>query len=211
MIDALFRINEKQKVVSDSIREKLIKSIIAVVGQKRTEEQQRLIIKLDSWHFIFYNEIQKLFTKANSAILYRDPDSILKSNSRIPGMQFISELVSPYLFRLKNNFDGGYCPFKYQNSVLKSMYGFIDEIMRQNNDVILLNYADGMDKNMVKILQTLEMPSNFKNKLEFKNRLNYHSKNPSKIFNKEEIAINELTINTTREAFQKINILNQQL
>ena len=211
IIDAIFRINENSLLVSKSFRVELLKSIVAIVGQKRTPAQKRLIIKLDSWHFAFFNEVQELFPKSNSIIIYNEPEFILKSIAKIPGIQFIQEIISPEYYNLDKINAKKYAAKKYQNCVLKKMYSFIYDISMNKNHIILLDYSNGMQKNMIPILQLLKMPPNFINIPKIQQRFFNHSKKPEISFIQETIVYNNLTYKATRNAYHKLSNLKNQV
>ena len=204
LIDSILRLNEKKQIVPESTRKELLRSLIAIVGQRRKATQKRLIIKLDSCHFYFYKEIRTLFPESRMAILFRDPDSILNSVERKPGIQFVPELVDPRFFSLNDSDLPAYSVPGYANLVLAEMYKSIHELAIYDPTILLLDYNNGMKQNIALLSQLLDIPGDFLERDEVKSRFNYHAKQSTEHFKKEEVIQNKSITEPTLEAYQKI-------
>lgn len=210
MIDSILRINEKGNIVSESERTELIKSIILLAGQKRFKNQKRHIIKLDSWHFLYFNELNRLFPESKQMIFFRDPDSIFNSVIKKPGIQFIPELISPSIYGLDSNFKDNFNPVKYINDVLRSMYLSIEKIKIHNSNILIHNYNKGINDIFFKIYDFLELTPDLRINHLVNERLLYHSKNSGSLYSNETSVFNPLVTTSTRSAFHKIERLSEK-
>ena len=201
LIDLLFRINEDKEVVPASIRKQLIQSVFSVIGQKRNSRQQRLIVKLDSWHSYYYDELKALFPTAQKAFMFREPDSILNSIERKPGIQFVPTIIAPAYFNLREEDLPLYAVTGYANLVLEKMYQSAEELALKDDELLLLDYDEGMEYNFNLVIKLLAIPGDFATEDRVKQRLNYHSKEPSVNFIKDEPARHKSTSKATLEAY----------
>jgi hypothetical protein len=187
IVDSILRSTINQKPVSEEKRNEWLKDLIKIMGQKRFPNDERLIIKLDSWHFIFYNLLRELYPKVPFAILCREPEAILRSNSKQWGMQFIPELVSPSIFGIEIDTSLAFSLNEYANQVLKSMYASILAIARTDNNSLLLDYSNGVAENLRRLTEVLNIDHFFLQQVDVKERLKFHSKRPEINFVEEEI------------------------
>lgn len=207
MIDRLLRINENRMMISAGLRQKLIKSIILIAGQQRFKNQKRSIIKLDSWHFYFFDELKMLFPESKQMIFFSDPDSVYSSVINRPGIQFIPELISPKYYNMEVNFGDNYDPAQYINRVLQFMYVSIEQIKMKYPSVLIHNYNVGMDQILDKIYNFLHLSPGVKIAELARERMLFHSKNPGLLYVNHNKGQNTLVTNDTRKAYFQIKEL----
>lgn len=186
IVDSILRSTINNKPVSVEKRKEWLNDLIKIMGHKRFPTEERLIIKLDSWHFIYYNLFQELYPKLPFAILYREPEAILRSNNKQWGMQFIPELVSPSLFGIELDISSTFSLNEYANLVLQSMYATIFTIARTDNNSLLLDYSNGIEENLRRLTEILHIDHLFLQRKDVRERLKFHSKRPETKFTEEE-------------------------
>lgn len=208
MIDAILRMNETDNCITLEKRHKLLKALIRVIGQKRFKEQQSMVIKLESWQFIFFNDLKKLFPESKQCIIFRDPDATFSSIQKMPAMQFVPEIVNPELFRIGFSRED-YIPNEYFNQVMQSMYVFIREIASSNQEVLLLDYNNGMKDNIEKLISFMNYSFSETVFSAIFERLGKHSKHPQEIFTQNQSLLLNNIADETRSLYNEISSLTK--
>jgi len=182
IVDAILRASIQGEIVHDEIRKKWLWALIKIMGQKRFQEERRLIIKLDSWHLAYHNLFRELYPKIPFAILYRDPDTILTSVNKKWGIQFIPEIIPPSIYKIEIDNTFRFSLNEYANRVLQVMYTWINEIKGIDKNCLLCDYKNGMEKNLRDLICVLKMDISFMDKKEIRERMKLHSKTPEIVF-----------------------------
>jgi hypothetical protein len=94
-IDAVVRLE-----ASDDDRVRLLRAMIAALGQVRNPGETRYFLKLDSWHARALPLFRRAFPRAPWAFVYREPAAVMVSHARRTGMQMVSQLVPPAFYGL---------------------------------------------------------------------------------------------------------------
>jgi hypothetical protein len=149
-----------------------------------------------------------LFPGTPFAILFREPEPILRSNSKLWGMQFIPEIVPPSLFNLEFDPLSQLSLELYADRVLESMYSTIAIIAESDSNTLLLNYSDGILHNLKVICNKLTTDGSFLDSVEVKQRLSFHSKRPDENFSEEP---SESALRTPSDAFRMYEQLLNRL
>jgi hypothetical protein len=204
IVDSILRAQIQGNSVSIGKRKEWLRNLIIIMGQKRFSEEERLIIKLDSWHFQFHSLIRELYPDVPFAILYREPEAILRSNQKQWGMQFVSEIIPPSIFNIEVNTSTPFSMNEYANQILRSMYSSILKITVSDKHIILLDYGNGMVENLMNLFKILNIDLSFMNQKEVNERLQFHSKNPTDIFKVVEIQLQHLANAETIYTFNQI-------
>jgi len=186
IVDSILRSSINEKPVSEEKRKEWLKNLIKIMGQKRFPTEKRLIIKLDSWHFCYYNLLRELYPKVPFAILCREPEAILRSNSKQWGMQFLPEFVSPSTFGIEIDTSSAFSLNGYANQVLQSMYASIQTIARTDSNSLFLDYCNGVAENLRRLTEILHIDHSFLQREDVRERMKFHSKRPETNFTQEE-------------------------
>jgi hypothetical protein len=186
IVDSILRSTINEQPVSVEKRKEWLSDLIKIMGHKRFPTEERLIIKLDSWHVGYYSLLRELYPDVPFAILYREPEAILRSNNKQWGMQFIPEFVSPSLFGIEIDTSSAFSLNGYANQVLQSMYASIQTIARTDNNSLLLDYCKGVTENLRRITEILHIDRLFLQRVDVRERLKFHSKRPEANFTEEE-------------------------
>ena len=78
----------------------LLTAMVVALGQRRTAEQVRYFVKLDSWHTLALPLFRRAFPDVPWVFLYREPVAVLASQLRQRGIQTVPEYLPPALFGL---------------------------------------------------------------------------------------------------------------
>jgi hypothetical protein len=206
IVDSILRAQIQGNSVSIKKRKEWLRNLIIIMGQKRFSDEKRLIVKLDSWHFHFHGLIRELYPEVPFAFLYREPETILRSNNKKWGMQFVSEIIPPSIFNLTIDSSSPISMNEYANLVLQKMYSYIQKNAESDQNTYLFDYRNGVDKNLLKLTRILKMDSSFMNRKEIKERLQYHSKNPNDNFKEEVVKTQSFAQEETFHIYNQLKV-----
>lgn len=71
----------------------LIRSL-KILGKRRSGEEESLIVKLDSWHLLYFDFIRETFPEAKRMFLFREPSAVLRSQQKVRGKQMVPGVLS---------------------------------------------------------------------------------------------------------------------
>lgn len=108
-------------------------------GRPRSGVEQRLFIKLDSWHAMMLPLFMRAFPDVPWVFLYRDPVEVLVSHARQPGTQMLRQIVPPSLYGLQANADEA--DLDYTARVLAKICGAAADALASPRGVAI-NYRD---------------------------------------------------------------------
>jgi hypothetical protein len=95
-IDAAVRL----EAGDDADRVRLLRAMVAALGQVRNVGETRYFLKLDSWHACALPLFRAAFPDTPWAFVYREPAAVMVSHVRRTGMQMVSDLVPPGFYEL---------------------------------------------------------------------------------------------------------------
>ncbi|MCC9066664.1 sulfotransferase family protein [Flavobacterium piscisymbiosum] len=184
----------------------LLKSVIKLLGQKRFPEQQHLIIKLDAWHIFKASYLRSIFPDIPFALLYRNPTEVLKSHQKMMGMHMVPNLLPSEIFGISVKEVHDLSFQQYGGLVLEKYFqGFLD-FYKADQNVVMLNYNDGMKAVIEKFIGFIKMDYSNDELEKIYDRLKRHSKNENAVFAGDEFKEETLQID-----FSKLNILHEKL
>ena len=211
LFDKLLQAKIDGQSVDDETRKGWVKSLVQIMGQKRFDEEEYLIIKLDSWHLSFHSIIRELFSEVPFAILYREPEVILRSNNKQWGIQFIPEIITPSTYGIVKDESESFSLNRYANQVLQKMYNYILEIAVSDPNTMLFNYDDGIEKNMQQLTSKLSFDPLFMKMEEVLERMKFHSKHPQDQFADEKPVVSEFAFDETIAIYNCVVQFHRQL
>ncbi|GAB3988204.1 sulfotransferase family protein [Spirosoma daeguense] len=171
--------------ISPEEQDATLKAVIKWMGIRRTGREQRLFIKLDSWHFAFYDTFRRLYPTVPFVFLYRSPDDVLLSHQKHRGMHAVPGLISPELFGLTAGQVQSMSLDEYTANVLESYFRSMLNISETDANIRLLNYQkSGLDMlNQLANALNLEVASTDWERMQ--ERSQYHSKRPGQVFQED--------------------------
>jgi hypothetical protein len=184
LLDEILRAEEKDPKITLTEKKHLFKAAINLMGQFRNTKESAFIIKLDSWHLHFYEQLRAWFPETPFFFLSRKPDEVLASHKRLPGLHSIPGMINKKLLQIDPEEEYGGDFSRYTADVLQQYYQQMLEIQRQQHPKnAFADYADGAAE-MIRQF-SLFSGIDIKNPENIKIRLGYHSKARSEPFRKE--------------------------
>lgn len=160
----------------------LLKSVIRLLGQKRFSEQKNLIIKLDAWSIFKSSYLRSVFPEIPFALLYRNPGEVLRSHQKMAGMHMVPNIIPSSVFGITSKEIQEVSFQQYQALVLEKYFqGFLD-FYEEDNNVIMLNYNDGMKNVIERFISFIDVDFSESEKNLMLERLKKHSKNENAAF-----------------------------
>lgn len=101
-IDFVLRLNPGTGSQALEMHAALLTAMVGALGQRRSAEQARYFIKLDSWHTLALPLFRRAFPDVPWIFLYREPAAVLASQMRERGIQMVPEFLPPALFGLSD-------------------------------------------------------------------------------------------------------------
>lgn len=205
VLDQILRLTLSKDAEVKIKAEQLFKSLVKIYGAQRTGVENKLFIKTDCWHFMFYKQLRSLYPTTPFIIMYRQPAAVIESNRRSKGIQCIIDYVPPEIYGMEGKLKvEDLLPDNYFRIALAKFYGAIIEIANNDSRVLLLNYSEGIPTIMSKIaaFTCLTFSKEFENKM--LKRSAYHAKNPGEQFVEQNTAAKFSDINVLEELYNSI-------
>lgn len=158
-------------------------------GQNRNGISKQLFVKLDSWLVRYWPLIRELWPDVPFFLLYRDPLEVCYSHQKNPGMHAVSGVLEPELFGLTTtgHYDG---METYLNQVLDFYFSTFLTMSDNDKKSVLMSYHRGV----IEMLETIVSHTGFKPGEPFwqecRHRLQFHSKDKSRIFHETFPSVN---------------------
>lgn len=188
--DELLQLPYKNSIDTKIVNE-YFNAAIKIYGRKTSREESRLIIKTDSWHLHFYEQLRNLFPGVPFILLFRNPLEVISSHQKQRGMQSVPGIIEPSVFgfseeQLKEtNLDA------YVTNVLEGYLKKMIEISKVNNNILLCNYNEGMNNLFKKICGFLNLDINPEIENLMLERTRFHAKHPQQLFTEAQKEFNE--------------------
>jgi len=206
VFDDILRLQLQQAAFDEQTTSTLLTSVLKFYGVNKTgETQSDLFIKTDCWHLFFYEQLRRLYPGTPFIIIYRSPDAVFRSHSKMPGMHTIRHMIEPALF----GFEAGSAAFESQETYLATVIErYLEkslEIAEVDNNTLLLNYSEGP---MAMIKQTAAFTGISLSTPELANmeeRSRYHSKKPEEQFSEEPVINVPPALGAAINAYQKLD------
>lgn len=123
---------------------KHLPAAIRLHGGRRIGVERSLIVKLDSWHAAFSGELRSMYPQTPFILLYREPQAVLLSHRRKPGMHAAPGVIENELF----GFDAGAAPSAglagHLPRVLAFFYRSFLDTARRDSRTMLAHYQPDM-------------------------------------------------------------------
>lgn len=184
----------------------LMKSVLALLGQKRFPEQKNLIIKLDAWHIFSAGYLRSIFPKIPFALLYRNPIEILKSHQKMMGMHMVPNLLPSGIFGITVKEINEISFQQYGALVLEKYFQGFLEFYEGDQNVTILNFNEGMKNVVERFISFININYSSRELDKMYDRLKKYSKNGNTIFAGDLYIEEPLQID-----FAKLNILHEKL
>ncbi|RFS15528.1 hypothetical protein [Emticicia sp. C21] len=165
----------------------LIRSVIKLLGKKRTGHEKHLFVKLDSWHIFYYEKLRILYPDTPFIFSYRRPDEVIRSQLKSPGMHAAPGVIQPALFGYDLN-DVLFLEREvYISRVLEKYFENYLRIVGNDEKSIFVNYADGILPIFDRIVSFLNLDIEETIKTKMIERTHFHSKSPNTVFEEKPL------------------------
>ncbi len=166
----------------EDLRMQLFMTVLKFLGQIRFPNQQHLILKMDSWHLMYLEQLRSYFPKLPFVILTREPEAVLKSHKRNRGMHMVPNLLPANMFGTTQDLPAPEKLDDYAAWVLKKYYLAIDQFRQTDKNMVVCDYKQGFEQIIKQYLEITNEHFNAEESKKINARLKKHSKNPEKTF-----------------------------
>ncbi len=129
--------------MSEDFRIQLFMAVLKFLGQIRFPKQQNLILKMDSWHLMYLEQLRSYFPKLPFVILTRQPEEILKSHKRNRGMHMVPSLLPASMFGTTDAIPSAEKLDDYAAWVLQKYYLAIERFRHTDQNLVVCDYSQG--------------------------------------------------------------------
>lgn len=185
LLDEVLRMKQQ-----DHSSEHLFRAVLKLLSRKRTGKEQRVFVKTDSWHVLFYEQLHAWYADAPSFLMYRHPKEVGKSQANHPAMHSVPGVLDAALFGLREEETAEMTRETYLDHVLSCYFKKYSEILHSGSPAVTLNYHDGPMNMMEKIFTTCEFLPSEEVRNNMQQRSGFHSKNPQQNFAGDTHAVN---------------------
>jgi len=206
--DDILRLPFKYKGFNEAKINGLLKAAIKYYSYKITADEKRgeqkadrLFIKADSWHVIFYEQLRRLFPAVPFVLMYRSPDEVFRSHRKQAGMQAVPGLIEPELFGFNQDVVNQDAQV-YLASILAIYLNRYLEIVENDANCLLLNYSDGPMQMIDKIAAFANITFTGDELLNMDDRSQYHSKKPGDRFSEAAVTGFPACLTNAMELYQ---------
>ncbi len=166
----------------EDLRIQLFKAVLKILGQIRFPNQQHLILKMDSWHLMYLEQLRSYFPTLPFIILTREPEAVLKSHKRNRGMHMVPNLLPATMYGTIQDLPAPEKLDDYAAWVLKKYYLAIHEFCQIDNNTLLCDYNQGFQNIIKQYLEITNQQFSLEESSQIEARLQKHSKNPERTF-----------------------------
>ena len=154
-------------------------------AMQRTEKQQRLFIKTDSWHLFFYQQLRQLYPAVPFILLYRHPAEVIRSQQKRRGRHAVQGVLDPGLFGFQKEESEALTLDQYMARVLERYFEVFLEVAGNDPLSVLVNYNEGPTCMMERIAVAANMPLTDTYRQQVAERAGFHGKYPDAVFGAE--------------------------
>lgn len=178
ILDDILRDSDMPEV----LRIQLFMAVFKFLGQIRFENQQYFILKTDSWHLMYLEQLRTYFPELPFIILTREPEAVLKSHKRNRGMHMVPNLLPSTMYGTTQDLPAPEKLDDYAAWVLKKYYLAIHEFCQTDNNILLCDYKLGFHNIIKQYLEITNQQFSIEESNQIDARLKKHSKNPEQTF-----------------------------
>ena len=176
-LDEMLRLPHRYPQVTEEQAGSFFQSALAFYAAKRSCKEEKLFIKLDSWHLMFYRQIRSLYPHTPFIILTRHPAEVVASHLRQRGIQCVPGLIEPSVYGFAQAELQEIHPDEYLCKVLNKFYLQISAIHESDQNALVLDYSLGLEEQLNRINNdtglNIHLPAE-----QLSERLKYHAKHP---------------------------------
>jgi hypothetical protein len=172
-------------LIDDTQREALLKDTIKFYSQPRNGYGNKVFIKTDSWHIMFYKQLRHMYPSVPFILLYRNPAEVVRSLNKKPGWHCIPQFVASEFLGIQQPVVSVTDFYEYPIRVMEKYFEGYIKIIKDDCNAFLFNYNEGMLTVAEDIYKVLDVSFTETERRQMNQRLTYHSKTPSIQFSPE--------------------------
>ena len=160
---------------------KLLQDTVRALGQRRSGDEECLVLKLDAWHITHVPNFRRAFPKAKFYFLYRNPAEILASHRRERGPHMVPGLIDPERLGLESHHHD---PADLDAFCLKVLSSFFRSAGRfsESEQLQLVNFNQLPDFAWTDFARAISMDLDANSIRLMRERARYHAKHPYERF-----------------------------
>jgi Aspartyl/Asparaginyl beta-hydroxylase len=185
LLDDVLTLDKKQPDMPQIEIDDALQAAIRFLGKKRTGLEERLYIKLDSWHGAYHQILRRLYPNTPFILLYRSPEEVFYSHQKQRGIQAVPGMVDPTLFGLKPDEIIGMDLDFYLGKVIESYFDSFINIVKTDEKAFLINFNDGVDNMIQQFSDITNLQFGEETLTKMTRRSHYHAKHPKQIFEEQ--------------------------
>jgi Aspartyl/Asparaginyl beta-hydroxylase len=205
LLDDVLTLNKKQPDMPQSEIDEALEAAIQLLGRKRIGLEERLFIKLDSWHGVYHQILRRLYPNTPFILLYRSPEEVFYSHQKQRGIQAVPGMVDPTLFGLKPDEIIGMDLDFYLGKVIESYFESFIKIVKTDEQAFLINYNEGVENMIKQFSDITNLQFEEETLAKMTQRSHYHAKHPNQVFEEQ------IPTKLIPEYVKKVFLLYQQL
>ena len=155
---------------------------IRLHGQRRSQTERSLVVKLDSWHAGFHAELRALYPRTPFILLYRHPAAVVRSHRKQPGMHAVRGLIEDEVFRFHPDEFSAAPPAAHLPRVLAFYYETFLDIARSDSRSLLVPYQPDMLPAVETIARFAGIEISAAHRERMRARAAFHAKRPDEQF-----------------------------
>lgn len=204
--------------VPEETRIAWLRGMVAALGQQRTGHEQRMFIKLDSWHIHDLPLIRRAFPHTPWIFIYRDPVEVIVSHQRLRGSQMAPGQIAPMRLGLEDS--AIQVPFNLDQFCARVIGRFCEAaaLAIPTYDGLPVNYRHFPEAIWSTVMPHFGVRLNEARIEEMALELQYHAKQPAHPFVPDSQAKQQAVSATTREladryiapAYAKLELLQHE-
>lgn len=180
-------------------REQLYKAVLRLLTRRRNKHENRVFVKTDSWHVLFYEELRTWYPEVSTFLMYRSPREVAASQAKHPAMHSVAGVIAASLFGLTEGEAANMLRSSYLDHVLSCYLRAYSDIIKSNPNAVALSYDEGAIAMTEKIFRSCNFMPGQEILAAMRKRAGFHSKNPEKNFSGDIFVSSELEDAMTAE------------
>ncbi len=148
LLDEVLRLPYQQDDADRNKLEQVFQSVIHWFGRLTGNPAHGLWIKTDSWHVLLYEVIRRLYPDTPFFLLYRNPEEVIRSHERQPGIQAVPFWLESSLTGIPYRMDILSDRTFYMEMLLDQLLSQLIRISQTDSNAFLIHYADGWERMM---------------------------------------------------------------
>jgi hypothetical protein len=136
---------------AEQVREQWLVAVTSALAQPRFGEEH-LVVKLDAWHVLQIELVQRAFPGVPSVFLYRRPTAVVESQLNMPGIQMLPGTLDPSILGLDLERAQQIGREEYASRFLGAVYGTAATAAAAGR-LMVINYSELPARGFSKILE----------------------------------------------------------